>query len=740
MCRGPDELPVVSGELLMLDTLPQTIPDSVALLPLPPLPQLLVQLLTLVENEHAPLPEVAALVAQDPALTAHFFSVASATPYYQETTSFSLEQSIASLGLPLVRTMAACLAVKNLYVQAMYERNLDYSGFWCHSLRVAALAKSLAVASGYQDCEEAYCAGLLHDIGQVLLVGWVGEWCDSFSSSAANEAGLPDVTRTLSAIKHAELGARLIDGWQRPSFMADAVLFHQYPAGQIRSADLLSRIVWAAHYLGGSGADLEASSDLLPDIPVITEMLGIELGVLVTACESSWLWVAERAASFGVQIRVTETAPPHTFIYPYVSLPKRDSRDAVPLQLDALIRTRSVMQSLQQNLLFLSGEAALYAVLREAARLLFGLQRPVFLVPHADRPVLTAADCAGQSPLLQRLEIPLEHEQNLPARAVQTHQPTSSFAAEGGSSPSLSDVQLARLLGSQGILCIPLGDAQQQGGVMVFGLSREQYAGKLRLLEWLSGFARSAAAVIASFRSLQQRDLRIREDLTRQFEQKARKVIHEAVNPLGIINNYLHILAEKLGDGVDVQQELSILKEEIFRVERIVRRLNDLPEQSLPVETVNVNSLIEGMLALYGESLFEARGIVIERELTPGLPLVKAERDSLKQVLLNIWKNSSAAMPAGGRFSIGTRAIETDAAVGSVEISLSDTGPGIPPDVKERLFQPLPPDRRPANSGLGLSIVASLVNRLGGQISCASSPGEGTTFRIRFTQAHKEKA
>jgi len=725
----------------MLDKLPQTILDSVTSIPLPPLPQVLVRFLTLVEDEKTSLTDLATLVALDPAFSAQILTVASSPPYCQARPDICLEQSITALGVPLLRTIASCLAVQNAHSQAMYERNLDYAGFWCHSLRVAALTRSLAVAVGYQDIEEAYLAGLLHDIGQLLLVGGVGECSEALSGSCGNETGLAGLTKTINCIDQAALGASLVDSWHLPSFMADAVLFHQYPAGQIRSAGLLCRLVWSAHFLSGCGDDIEASSDLPPGILEVPAILGLELAAIATHCESARLWAAERAVFFGIQGRMEDAASPaHKYIYPYVSLPKRDGRDASQLQLDALVRNQAVMQPLQQRLLAISGETELYASLRETARLLFGLQRPVFLVPLPDRAVLVAADCSGQPPLLKRLEIPLDHWQSLPCLALQTQQPSSSFSVEGELTPSLIDIQLARLLGSPGLLCIPLGTAEQQAGVMVFGLSREQYARKQRLLEWMTSFARLAATSIESFRLLQQRDQKLAADLTRQFEQKARKVIHEAVNPLGIINNYLNIFADKLGDGADVQQELSILKEEIFRVERIVRRLNDLPEQPLPAETVNVNALIDGMLALYGESLFESRGIDIEKQLTPDLPPVKADRDSLKQILLNIWKNSAAAMPSGGSFRIATAVTRHDNAGNCLEIRLSDSGPGIPADVKTRLFQPLAQERSPASSGLGLSIVASLVERLGGQITCDSSPETGTTFSIRLAQAQKEIA
>lgn len=722
----------------MRNNFSQIILDSVSSISLPPLPQVLVRFLSLVENEHTPLADLAALISLDPALTAQILTVASSPLYRHESQCISLEKSLAFLDMSLLRTMASCMAVQNVHTQSIYDRNLDYAGFWRHSLGVAALAKSLATAVAYQDVEEAYIAGLLHDIGQLLLVGGVGECSAILSSSSGNESGLAGLTQSLNGIDHAALGARLVDSWNFPSFMADAVLFHQYPSEQIRSADLLCRIVWAANLLSCTSDDTGFVSSASLEVSAI---LGIEPASIDKACDSSRLWAAERAAFLGVQSSLTETAATsHKFIYPYVTLPKQDPRDASHLQLDALVRNQAVMQPLQQSLLTLPNEEALYATLRETARLLFGLQRPVFLVSLPDRPVLVPVACTGDTPLLKRFQIPLENATSLPSQALLSQRPVSTFSGEGEAARPIIDIQLARLLGSQGLLCVPMGTVAQQGGVMVFGLTREQYACKQSLFEWMTSFARFTTEILGSFRLLLQRDQRVTAGITRQFEQKARKVIHEAVNPLGIINNYLNIFADKLGDTADVQRELSILKEEISRVERIVRRLNDQTELPLPVETVNVNSLIEGMLALYGESLFESRGIAIDRQLTQGLSTVKADRDSLKQILLNIWKNSAEAMPDGGSFHILTTVAGQEGANGWLEIRLSDSGPGIPADVKAQLFQPLAPDRRPANSGVGLSIVASLVERLGGQIACDSSPGGGTTFIIRLIQVQKEIA
>jgi signal transduction histidine kinase len=166
-----------------------------------------------------------------------------------------------------------------------------------------------------------------------------------------------------------------------------------------------------------------------------------------------------------------------------------------------------------------------------------------------------------------------------------------------------------------------------------------------------------------------------------------------------------------------------------------VRRLTDLTDHPVPTDTINVNSVVQGMLALYGESLFASRGISVDTLSSPELAPVRGDRDSFKQIMLNLWKNSAEAMTEGGRFRIEARDSVWEGKYCYVEILLSDTGPGIPLDVMERLFQPLDPNRRPAHSGVGLSIVASLVAQLDGKITCQSSSTKGTSFTIRLPQA-----
>jgi len=727
------------SEGCMREAIAQLISDSVESIPLPPVPQVLIRLIALLDDDRTPVPDVASLVALDPAVAAHLLSVANAPPFRKEPAPFGLEPCLAAIGLRMMRTLATSMAVQSVFAPRIDKRNFDYTGFWSHSVRVAELARSLAIAVDYPDADEAYLAGLLHDIGQLILAVGISRGYGYPGGMPSREAGPADNRNAFDATTHAEVGSRLVGKWNLPSFMADAVLFHRRPVEDIASADLLSRIVWSAHHLSYCDTPENAPHFLLSDIAAIPSLVGIDSAGISEACRQSRYRVAELAASVGIDLsHAGEISPGSSFIAHELLFQRRHDNDVARLQLEAQVRTMAVMQPLQQGLLSMPDVALLYGALRESARMLFGLGRPVFLVVHPDKPILTGADVAGQSPLLTRLEIRLDSRQCLAASALRENRPCSSFDENYPRTPFLIDTQICRILHTAGILCVPMHGGARPVGVMVYGLTAGRCPHTRGYRDWMAGFSSMAAKTLEAFSRLRDQSQETAAELTRNYEQRARKVVHEVVNPLGIINNYLKIVSQKLGDNAGVGRELEILREEIARVERIIRKLSGQTEHPPPGETVNVNSVIEGMLALYGESLFETNGIVIDRYLTPDPPIARADRDSLKQILLNLWKNSSEAMPDGGRFCITTRVTAEGKERSLVEIHLSDSGPGIPPDVIACLFQPLDPDRRPAHSGVGLSIVASLVERLCGTISCQSLPGKGTEFTIRLPQPIKD--
>lgn len=721
---------------------PEAILDSIEAIYLPSMPQVLLRFLQLSSDDNTSMAELATLVGQDPALSARVLTVANSPALRRGKETKNLLQCLVNLGTRLARSLAACLVVQKVFSPTVENQHYDLTGFWGHSLRVAEMARAIAAEVKYPDLEEAYLSGLLHDIGQLLLLGGVGERYGSILVLSRDEADLREIEEQRLGTDHAAVGAWLLDQWNLSSFMADSVLLHHTPAEEIAAADELSRIVWSAHMICYHHKQLDLAQDeRAPDLSAVNLMTGIDVSKVL----SIYRQCSDRVVSVAAALGITETADaktlPHTSTTPLANLsPKQDSNDVANTQLEEAVRDMAIMQPLQQDLASLDSEAEILLAVRESARILFGLGQLAFLLVHPDKPILSGANINCQSELLQRLEIPLHSRHSLVATAALENRPHSTFEQEDPVLVSLVDVQISRVLGSEGLLYVPLHSRKRSIGVMVCGVSAAQSARLQQRIRWIASFANMAANSIEAWRDMRDRENNLEATLTRQFEQHARKVIHETGNPLSIIKNYLAIVNQKLPDDNAMLQELEILGEEIDRVTQIMARMSNLAEALPETGTLDINNVIENMLALYGEPLFSSKGIAVEKRLDSGLSAVKLNRDCIKQILLNLWNNAAEAMSTGGVMEISTHADVNQNGRAYIEIRVSDTGPGLPPDVMNHLFQPLDPNRRPGHSGVGLSIVAGLVERLDGRITCQTKAGLGTSYSIILPKFRKDES
>jgi two-component system sensor histidine kinase AtoS len=124
--------------------------------------------------------------------------------------------------------------------------------------------------------------------------------------------------------------------------------------------------------------------------------------------------------------------------------------------------------------------------------------------------------------------------------------------------------------------------------------------------------------------------------------------------------------------------------------------------------------------------------VTIERRYGDGQLEIRGDARRLRQALANVMTNAMEAMPEGGTLTIEIQATDP----GSVEITIADTGVGLPPSEVEQAFRPFY-STKPLGTGLGLALVARVVRAHHGEISIESEPGSGTTVRIRFPDRHR---
>jgi two-component system phosphate regulon sensor histidine kinase PhoR len=249
-----------------------------------------------------------------------------------------------------------------------------------------------------------------------------------------------------------------------------------------------------------------------------------------------------------------------------------------------------------------------------------------------------------------------------------------------------------------------------------------------RLLVHASALPGEPGGLLAVF--VDVTDLRRLETMRRDF---VANVSHELRTPIATVRSAAETLRRVLDTDPDAASEF------VEIIERHAARLNDLVEDLLDLariegrqlrlnlESVALAPVATHMLALFREKA-EARGIRLRIDIAGDLPLIRADRRALEQVLTNLLDNAVKYATEGA--SVTVRAVPEE---GIVRISVADTGPGIDakhlPRLFERFYRVDPGrSREVGGTGLGLSIVKNLVEAMDGRLGVESAPGRGTTF------------
>jgi PAS domain S-box-containing protein len=207
-------------------------------------------------------------------------------------------------------------------------------------------------------------------------------------------------------------------------------------------------------------------------------------------------------------------------------------------------------------------------------------------------------------------------------------------------------------------------------------------------------------------------------------------VAHEINNPIGIMTSRIELMleeADEAGLPASIRDDLAVLQRNAERVGRITQALTSFarPAGALKKPT-DLNAVAQETLLLFEKHAMKA-GLRVVRHLTPGLPLVEADVNEMQQVLLNLLNNARDALGHQGEIRVET-GLAADR-TGWVRLAVSDTGPGIAPDLRERIFLPFFTTKT-GGTGLGLAISHRIVRDHQGVLEVTSQPGGGSTFSI----------
>jgi putative nucleotidyltransferase with HDIG domain len=678
---------------------------------LSPLPEMAVDLLRLRQPTPPLLAAIVQFATDDPPLAAELL-VSVGLPAGEG----GLADAVARLELPALRRVIFRTLLPRLFPDTGAGK-LDRQEFWRHSMATAALAEALARRVGNAWLDHVYVAGLLHDIGKLVLDETMPEPFDRARARSRTESMFPlEAERREMGVDHTLAGKWLAEAWKLPDVYVAAIWFHHHPVGSLDETDYPIGLI-----------DLVALADAL----IYENRTGaggpsdaVQRDLRIQRLGFSKEEVAELVRD--ADLRRTQKA----------ALPAKPGRTLVP---------RGTPQDMERKLHRLSALADLHLQFAPGAtedQILDALclaLRKAFSIA-AGSVVMTEQDGGVHGRIWRSLPAPLESFTYGP--------PENGDPSEDPFLRIARSLSTAEDSGGSGLTSIPVLGQGQRLGHVIFDATRSDLGSRQEDYDDLLGFAGAGGNALLHARAeheLRQRTEELAASLWKEEMAHRRRLrserltiigrmssgaAHEINNPLAVIMGRAQMLLNRV-HGVEEAKSLEIIADQARRVSRILSDLMQFARPPRPrLQPVHVNGVVQTVLAARRDQL-NAKRIQVREEYTENLPRVRLDRYQMEQVLVQLFVNAEQAMEeTGGTLRVATLGGEERR---SVQIRLEDTGAGMAPEVLEHCFEPFFTTKRPGQgTGLGLSVCHGIIEAHGGSIGLVSEPNRGTSAVINL--------
>lgn len=680
---------------------------------LPSLPQTLIPLLENCRNPVADIRQLAELTAQDIAVSTKVMRLANSAFIGARHPFDSISQAVIYLGRDTLHNIVIAIAVQEVFAPPpSVKSGIDTARFWYHALLTAMLAKDMAEQSGFPHPAACYLAGLLHDVGKILLA------TNSPGGSVAlnpldDEACRLQEEVSRCGIDHAKAGGLLAEHWHLPQSVGEAISEHHQPFPSDVAGKELTAIVFLANRMARNCQELH------PNILNQARSLGLDKDRLRAAALHQNEQVSAVASVLGLVVNSTpgdegRKVPP-----------------AIPAIKEGLAPLNLVLGALD-NLLRARDIDRVFLVLEECLVSIFGIEQAVLLLPDKDNNHLSVRGSSrnrlARNRLLCRAESPLS------THLLSDREP-SQLPIIWARSPELNreEAKFFDLFQDDVLHCLPFKGSLQGVSLLLFTPgeipleTRDDRVQSLLLL----------LSHVGHRLQLEEVQNRHAEALARErilvLEEAARTLAHEICNPLAVVRNYLLLINDRHDLPPGLGHDLQAIGSEVARIEDISRQLNHLgkaPEQTT-LEPIHLPVIIAETAALFSAATSRKRISLHCLDGEDALTIC-GDRQSVQQTLHNLIANAIDAVSPGGWVKVHCFSQANTDGGEVIIVQVADSGPGLSASARERLFRAGYSTKGPGHAGLGLAIVKKLVTDLGGTIDYATALEGGAIFRLSF--------
>jgi signal transduction histidine kinase/HD-like signal output (HDOD) protein len=711
-----------------------------------PFSPIAMKILEVAWDERAGARDMAKIIVLDQAFTARLLRIANSPFYGQSREVTTVSQAVAILGMDAIASLALTLFTFGSFSEEENEI-LSIAQLWEHCLGTGVWARAIATLAGHGTPEEAFIAGLLHDMGKVLLYRFFKrELLEAIGIAETEGVSLSEAEQRTLGTDHAVVGQAAANQWGFPPLLRYSIAFHRTPLELPRNTDEPVRktvaIVHVADLLcesseigrGGDRGD-EIVDDAVWELLEVTqdeckEMVGdvlaeIEKSREIYASALGWKSRAGKKESKKTGARVTEKVS--------------SSRPAPARGQTSAYLSRFVEAGKQ--IAVLAGLDELLPNIAAQAMTLLGADAAEVLVPKDG--VFEVAGTAGIDGLLGK-KIP--SEKSLAGWVAEMKE--AMAIAEIDRAPASWEKDFFAAAGFRAHLLLPVEWAGKSVAVLSVHCRRErqwspQDIGYFNTFVGLAGVAlenarlyRESEEKAVTFQKLNQ----ALQEALRVKEKFLHIVSHELRTPLSIImaypgmilNNIFGETTPPIRDGM--KKILKAAKHLLTMIDNILD-LSQLEGNLLKArrEPVDLAALLDET-AEPAMTLIEGKPIAFERDYRTPLPTVYTDPRRLKQVVTCLLDNAAKFTPRGA-IVLGAAGVEN-----GVEIFVKDTGIGIEAKDQEAIFDRFRQiddgdNRTFGGLGLGLYTARRLLDLIEGKISVESRVGEGSTFRVWLPQS-----
>ncbi len=721
---------------------------------LPSFPSLAIEALSLSLEEDVDVEKLGRVIEGDVAITMRVFKVANSVAKKPSLKISSLPKAISYIGL----TNLQCILANSLSISLRESIPGEFLALqrdlWSHSLACAIFSQLISRCCYPEIYQEAFAAGLLHDVGKVvLLVGDPEKYKEVMEKLAYSDSSI-DAEFSVFNVDHTLIGRRLAKGWVISEKIEEAITYHHLGFSAIRDLGIHRELLYIvklgnifAHefFLQQRGS---LSSIEEREIEEIIKRLAISPGE-IEGIKENFLKIYEEKA----KLLELEGDIGRLYLSTIRRANARISELALEINLrkEELERLGSIQQLCNEIGLKLSKCSSFSQVFKDVAEsfvdyspikagLVYVLDRDNWLLDgyiwHRDkgaRPIRCFLDREGTpiwdsqtskySPLLKELFSSYRERIKFKEDPCELH---NVLLHKG---PFYTLPLCSQEIALRGELClapVDVGHVFSEGERVSLSQIVKFVVASLEnisLRDKLEKKTEELTFALWKNQQLQQRMLHT--ERLAIAGQLAAGAAHEINNPLAVINARAQLLHLKETDPTK-QKHLLQITEQIERISSILSRLMDFARPAPPsLSVVDVASLLDKVLDFVAPGL-RKQGISVEKDYDREAPPIKADPSQLEQVFLNLIINAQHALEKkeGGKIRVSTSYYRPK---NKLVVTIEDNGCGIPAKYLKNIFDPFFTTKAPGKgTGLGLSISNSIVENHYGRLEIRSQEKEGT--------------